>query len=82
MQSSRAPRPHRDDIERRELPVRHARHAGDDRNEGPDERHEASQDDRRAAVLFEEGVRRLNVLGLKKRDFGRLKSFGPARVPR
>ena len=53
------------DVEQRELPVAHARHAGDDRHEGADERHEARDDDRLAAVLLVEGVRGLDVRGLE-----------------
>ena len=51
-----------DDVEAQEAAVRHARDPGEERREGPDDRHETADDDRDAAVFVVERLRLAQVL--------------------
>ena len=55
-----------DDVVEDEGLPRHLRRAGDERHEGPHDRHEPAQDHRLAAVLLEERVRPLQVLAVQQ----------------
>src|SRR5262249_59250265 len=57
-----------DDVVGDEACIRHAADAGDEGCEGTNDRHEARDDDRLAAVLFVELVRALEILAFQKSD--------------
>ena len=59
-----------DDVEEEELALVHLGDAHDHRDKGPDDGDEAGQDQRLAAVLFEEGVGAFHVLALEQPGIG------------
>src|SRR5690606_15170529 len=75
---ARAPQDRTDRVVGDEDAVAHRRGARDDRGEGAHERHEAGKDDGDRPVLFEEGVRFVDVLLLEQARLVVLEQRGPA----